>query len=137
MATRALSQQSEHDAAISAAGQIYIEKGKHVWLNPNGEKNKSWNGRYIDVIAADSSTADKAWVIEVESADSVSETEAKEQWEDYDQVYTPKWYLAVPVDTEEKAKGLLQKHHIAHCNVITWQQNANGTHTFWGLPGLS
>lgn len=136
MATRKSDRQSEHDAAVSSAGQIYKDKGKHVWLNPGGEKNKSWNGRYIDVIAVDSSTADKALVIEVATADSVSETEAKEQWKDYDQVYTQKWYLAVPVDTKEKAKELLQKHNISHCNVITWQRNTNGTHSFWDLPGL-
>ena len=31
--------------------------------------------------------SDKAWVIEIETEDSVSDREAKEQWKKYDQAY--------------------------------------------------
>ena len=54
MATRTIGTQSAHDAAVHAAGQIYQQHGRSSWLNPDGEKNKSWSGRYIDVIAPSS-----------------------------------------------------------------------------------
>ena len=136
MATRTSSWQSEHDDVVHAAGQIYRAKGKHVWVNPGSQRNMAWNERYIDVIAADSQKPDRAWVTEVETADSVSDTEAKSQWNDYAQVYK-KWHLAVPVKSENEAKELLKKHGISKCAVITWWRYPNGTYSFSSLPGLS
>ena len=136
MATRTIGTQSAHDAAVRAAGQIYQQHGRSSWLNPDGEKNKSWSGRYIDVIVPSSAEQNSAWVIEVETDDSVSDAEAREQWRDYDQAYQQRWHLAVPARSADRAKGLLTKYDIQHCTVITWTQNADGTHTFWGLPGL-
>jgi hypothetical protein len=136
MATRTSQGQSEHDAAVRAARQIYSDRGKHAWINPGSEKNKSWSGRYIDVIAVNEPNADRAWVIEVETADSVNDDEAKGQWKDYATAYTA-WYLAVPQHSKDQAESLLARHAISHCTVVTWRRNPNGTHTFWGLPGLS
>jgi len=137
MATRYTSSQSGHDGVVNAAGQIYREHGKHAWINPDGEKNKDWCGYFIDVIAVETLSSDNAWVIEIETEDSVSESEAKGQWKDYDKVYTGRWYLAVPRSSESEANRLIVLHSIQHCTVITWEHNANGTHTFWGLPGLN
>ncbi len=136
MAVRQVNKQSEHDAAVWAAKQIYEYKGKYVWINPGSEKNKAWSGRYIDVIAAESLDATSAWVIEVETADSVSDSEARDQWRDYDNAYQQRWFLAVPTGSKEAAEQLIKKHDISHCTVITWARDANGLHTFWGLPGL-
>ena len=136
MAVRPFTKQSEHDDAVSAAKQIYEDKGKHVWINLGSQKRKAWNGRYIDVIAAVSLDATSAWVIEVETVDSVSDSEARSQWQDYANVYQERWYLAVPRESKEKALQLIHKHGISHCTVITWDRDAYGLHTFWGLPGL-
>ncbi|MBC8507268.1 MAG: MmcB family DNA repair protein [Anaerolineales bacterium] len=136
MSNRIYNKQSEHDGAVRAAGQIYRKHGKHAWINPNGEKNKSWSGRYIDVIAGENQQATSAWVIEIETDDSVNDTEARSQWKDYSEAYSQRWYLAVPSSSKTKAEQLLQKHGITNCTVITWASNQNGTHTFWGLPGL-
>jgi hypothetical protein len=135
MTTRSADRQSDHDDAVRAAGQIYRQKGKHAWINPNGERNKSWSGRYIDVIAAENPQADKAWVTEIETQDSVSDSEARTQWKDYSQAYQH-WHLAVPIGSKEEANSLLGKHGISNCTVITWKRNPDGTHTFWGLPGI-
>lgn len=137
MATRPPARQSEHDDAVRAAASIYRERGKVVWINPDGEKNKPWSDRYVDVIALNAASTTSAWVIEVETADSVSEREASGQWEDYAAAYSRRWYLAVPLESEDEARRLLRAHRITNCTVVTWQRNANGTHTFWGLPGLS
>jgi hypothetical protein len=83
MSNRNYTKQSNHDGAVRSAGQIYREHGKHAWMNPNGEKNKRWSGRYIDVIAAENQQATSAWVIEIETADSVNDTEARSQWKEY------------------------------------------------------
>ena len=136
MTVRLISKQSEHDAAVWAAKQIYEQKGKYVWINPGSEKNKAWNGRYIDVIAAESVDATSAWVIEVETDDSVSDSEASDQWQDYDKAYQNRWYLAVPTGSKQKAHQLIARYGISHCRVITWGRAANGLHAFWGLPGL-
>ncbi len=136
MAVRPFTRQSEHDAAVLAAKEIYEANGKYVWINPGSQKNKAWNDRYIDVIAAESLHATRAWVIEVETADSVSDSEACDQWQDYDKACQPRWYLAVPTGSKEAAEQLLRKYSISHCTVITWARDANGRYTYWGLPGL-
>ncbi len=137
MKTRYATSQSGHDEAVNAAGQIYPKYSKHAWVNPNGENNKEWCGYYIDVIAVNTLSANEAWVIEVETEESVSDSEATGQWKDYDKAYTGHWYLAVPLASEAEASRLVALHGIQHCIVITWRRNADGTHTFWGLPGLS
>ena len=136
MSIHQITNQPKHDAAVSAAKQIYDKKGKFVWTNPGSQKNKSWSGRYIDVITAESPEATSAWVIEVETDGSVSDSEARNQWQDYDKAYQNRWYLAVPTALKGKAEQLIKEYSISHCRVITWTRNANGLHTFWGLPGL-
>lgn len=135
MANRIYNQQSGHDGAVRAAGQIYQEHDKYAWVNPDGEKNKDWCGRYIDVIAVANRQSTSAWVIEVETDDTVNDTEARVQWDDYAKVYQH-WYLAVPTSSKTEAERLLKGHGITNCTVITWARNQDATFTFWGLPGL-
>ena len=135
--TRITAKQSAHDAAVAAVRNIYERKGKYVWTNPGSKKNKAWNGHYIDVIVANSSAAKEAWVIEIETDDSVTDSEARGQWKSYDATYQVRWFLAVPTGAETSARQLVGKHGISHCTVITWARNADGSHSFWGLPGLN
>ncbi|HYE67332.1 MAG TPA: hypothetical protein VEA58_01900 [Anaerovoracaceae bacterium] len=135
MANRFSIKQSDHDGGVRAAGQIYRERGKYVWTNPDGEKNQPWGTYYIDVIAADSPSPTVAWVVEIETDDSVNDAEARTQWVNYAKAYSH-WSLAVPNGYVQTAEGLLNRYGITNCNVITWQHNSNGTFTFWGLPGI-
>ena len=137
MVTRITAKQSAHDAAVGAVKNIYERKAKHVWINPGSEKNKAWNGHYIDIIVANNSDATKAWVIEIETEDSVTDSEARGQWKSYDAAYQTRWFLAVPSGSEARARQLLGKHGISHCKVIAWARNADGGHSFWELPGLN
>lgn len=134
MANRITTRQSEHDNAVRAAARIYRKKGRVVSINPDGEQNEDFNGYYIDVIARESNSDTSAWLTEIETEDSVNETEAKGQWTDYDEAYKA-WHLAVPVSVKEKAETLLKKFGIKHCTIITWKLDSDGSHTFWGLPG--
>jgi len=105
-----MARQSKHDSAVRAAKQIYEQNDKHAWINPGSEKNKSWAGKYIDVIAVEDRKSDKAWVTEIETADSVSSSEAESQWRDYDQAFE-NWYLAVPEGAVQEAKQLISRYN--------------------------
>jgi hypothetical protein len=135
LAARTAEEQSAHDDAVRAAGQVYRESGKRVWLNPDGEKNKGWAGFFIDVIAVATSTPDRAWVVEVETDDSVCASEAISQWVKYGDAYTS-WYLAVPRGQEETARRLIQEHNVRNCRIASWVRDSIGQYTFRGLPGL-
>lgn len=136
MANRKDTKQSEHDGAVYAAQDIYQKNGRNVWINPGSEKNKKWAGRYIDVIATENPHSDSAWVTEIETDDSVSGTEAKNQWKDYASAYNH-WHLAVPVSSKTAAEQLLRKHQITNCTIIAWRDEGDGNYIFWGLPGIN
>ena len=138
MAKRTETAQSDHDAAVRALAELYKQKHKekNVWINPDGEKNKSWAGRYIDVIVADKVDKDSAWLIEIETADSVNDTEAESQWKYYDSVYTKDWNLSIPVECLKDAVALVQKYKLENCFILPWRKYSDGTYRFYGLPGL-
>jgi len=135
MAIRVASNQSIHDDTARAVGRVYRESGKRVWLNLDGEKNKEWSGFFIDVIAVATTTPDKAWVVEIETEDSVCASEAESQWARYGDAYTS-WCLAVPGGQEEAALRLIQEHSVRNCRVASWAKDATGQYTFQDLPGL-
>ena len=135
MALRTAAKQSAHDDAVRAAGQMYRDRRMHVWLNPDGEMNTEIGGLFIDVIAAATAGRDNAWVMEVETEDSVVDAEAESQWKKYGEAFSS-WHLAVPVSRYEAARKLVVQHDVQHCSVIMWDKNPGGIHTFWGLPGL-
>jgi hypothetical protein len=135
MALRVASNQSVHDEAVRAVGQVYRESGKRVWLNPNGEKNKEWSGFFVDVIAVAPTTPDRAWVVEIETEDSVCAAEAESQWVRYGTAYAS-WCLAVPKGQEEAAERLIREHTVRNCRVASWAKDANGQYSFRDLPGL-
>lgn len=131
------SRASLHDQVVRAAKQIYERYGKKVWINPGQEKNRSWAGQYIDVIAADHVKSDSAWVIEVETEESVNAAEARTQWRAYSEAFTNgRWYLAVPKGKKALAERLSKEYGVKRVAVITWAQEKKDTISFWGLPGL-
>jgi len=136
MAKRKSPKQSEHDNAVLAVKKIYEEHDKKVWINPGYEKNKTWNNQYIDVIATENENSNKAWVIEIETEDSITNSEAEDQWKNYDKAFTTIWYLAIPENLESEAKELLENHKISNCKLITWVSNNNETFTFSFIPGI-
>lgn len=134
---RKTSKQSEHDAVIKVAAGIYNDENMWVRTNPGSEQNYAWSGLYIDVIAKEDSDDDGAYVTEIETAESVSENEARDQWKSYDEAYDP-WYLAVPSGTKSDAQALLDKFNLSNCaRVYTWWYTDNGKIAFSNLPGLS
>lgn len=130
--------QSEHDTVIGNIEALYQHHGKQVWTNPGREQNYSCWERYIDVIVVDNvPRPSTVLVIEVETAESVSDDEACNQWRDYDQVYTGRWYLAVPAESKLKAQNLLREHGIQHCILATWSLDEDQVYHYQGLPQAS
>ncbi len=125
----------EHDEVVRAIEDVYHQKRKHVWINPGSEKNCKWGDYYIDVIASDSPNPDVAWVIEVETTSSISSSEARQQWNNYDRTYE-NWHLAVPVSHEDKTEELLEEHNIERCHIVTWARDPDDANyiNFRGLP---
>ncbi len=127
---------SLHDAVVKTAGMIYHQHGKYAWTNPGSEKNKSWNGYFIDVIAANEPYPASAWVTEVETDSSVNDAQARTQWVAYDEAYQV-WYMAVPSGHENEARRLFNKYGIIHCTVFTWWTDRDGQIVFSHMPGLT
>lgn len=136
MSSRTYRDQSEHDVAVGAIKSIYADNGVRIWINPNSRKNKSWSGEYIDVIVPVASNNNRAWVIEVETSSSITDQEARDQWSNYDDVYSS-WHLAVPTGYMDKTRDLLNKHNLSNYSLIKWKKNKDGSHTFWDLPRLN
>jgi hypothetical protein len=135
MAIRTAATQSAHDDVVNAVGQVYRSSGKRVWLNLDGEKNKEWAGFFIDVVAMAPAIPDKAWVVEVETEDTVCDSEAESQWLRYGTAYTS-WCLAVPGGQEETARHLIGEHSVRNCRIASWVREPTGQYTFSCLPGL-
>jgi hypothetical protein len=135
MPTRAPVHQALHDSVIHAAADLYRQRGRNVGTNPGTEKNQSWAGRYIDLIANEPGTPERAWLVEFETDDSVTLDEAQEQWADYDRAFN-RWYLAVPALSREFARILLEVKQASRCTLIVWRKQDDGTFTFDDLPGL-
>lgn len=127
---------SKHDAAVRAIADIYKRHDFWTCINPGGQRNCQWNGLYMDVIVASETPPESALVIEVETADSVSVEEARDQWSIYDETFDV-WTLALPSTAREKARRLLSGFGLQNCGtLITWRRDADGGLVFTGLPGI-
>lgn len=137
MTTHSRARTSLHDQVVRGAQEIYERHGRKVWVNPGQQKNKAWCGQYIDVIAVGHVNDTEAWVIEVETEESVTDAEASTQWSSYDNAFAQgRWYIAVPRNKMQLAQSLVKLHGLRRVSVITWARNAKGGISFWGLPGL-
>lgn len=116
---------------FGGAKNIYEQNDKHATINPGSQKNEAFKGHYIDVIARKSASSNSDWLIEVETEDSVFESEAKDQWKAYDDTYGV-WYLAVPVDQETDTQSLLESYSTSNCTIISWKKKEVGTHAYRG-----
>ena len=122
----------EHDSVVKALASEYRKKEWAVQANIEGKPRKLSRGYYIDLVVVRTLNDGAPLFIEVETENAVS-SQSKGQWQKYDKAYTPKWYLAVPLNKEKAAKELLGKYGVENCEVIAWLQT--GLHyEFWPLP---
>ena len=128
--------QSEHDKVVRGIKRICESHGLQVSVNLGSQKKKQVCGYYPDVYAVRGPIPAPYWVIEVETAESITDSEAQEQWVKYDRVY-PAWWLAVPTACKDDAEALLKKLGITNCNVVTWEMGENDGYIFCTLPSLN
>lgn len=88
MARRLPVVQGQHDTAIRRLAVLWANPSQYnITTNPDGEKNRSVGSsqQYPDIIAwTRRNDRDGAvWIVEVETADSVIENEARNQWLNY------------------------------------------------------
>lgn len=110
MANRHYHIQNEHDNVIQAAFDNLDKKNHTVYTNPNQQKNTSINGKYPDLIITPINDNTVKFTIEVETADSVNNSEVN-QWRTYSQLGGT-FYLLIPFASKRMAELLCRQNGI-------------------------
>jgi hypothetical protein len=116
--------QSEHDNVIKAAELKYKQfrnLNYTITTNPNQQQNLGIgkeNTVYPDIIITNTLGVVTS-IIEVETADSVSQTEAEIQWKEYAKLGYP-FYLLVPEKSALEARIICLRNKI-QARVITYK----------------
>lgn len=124
---RRADQQRIHDLVIASLAEQYSRRGYLLHANPNQQKNHAFAGMYPDVVVMAKSSQRPLLVVEVETEDSVRDSEAALQWVEYDGRYGM-WTLAVPAHVRRAAKALIEAHELQNVRLVTWSID------FAGLP---
>lgn len=91
----------------------YLNKEKFdVYINPGQEKNAGIGDNYPDVVMTEKDGNTVKFILEVETADSVTKDEAINQWKKYTTEIKATFYLVVPSSLLNKAKELCQRENI-------------------------
>lgn len=108
---RSLQSQSFHDQVVKIAAD-YIDKTKYdVYTNPNGEQNTGLGGHYPDIILAPKGTKNVRFIIEVETTDSITLSEAQNQWAVYSKLGGT-FYLLIPSESLAIAQQLCRQANV-------------------------
>lgn len=83
-----------------------------VYTNPGQEKNAGIGNNYPDVILTEKNKTTVKFILEIETADSVSKEEAINQWKKYSAEINATFYIVVPTSSLKKAKDLCQREGI-------------------------
>lgn len=116
---RSSESQSFHDQVVKLAANNINHDKYDVYTNPNGEQNTGVSGQYPDIILAPKGTKNVSFIIEVETADSITLSEAQTQWAAYSKLGGT-FYLLVPSNSLETAKQLCRQANIQPKFAIFW-----------------
>jgi hypothetical protein len=125
MANRISTAQSLHDKVISVAKDYLNQKDYNIYLNPNGQKNAGIGDNYPDIILTKKDTQNVAFIIEVETADSITLDEATNQWKKYATEINASFYLLVPTAYKNNAEHLCRQVGIS-ARFATYQTDNYG-----------
>ena len=109
MAQRESNMAGLHDRVVREIKNVLDQKNYDVILNPGQEKNAGIVGNYPDVIMAIKGTRQVRFILEIETADSVTKEEAEGQWKKYANEIRATFYIVVPEGALAKAKQLCQQ----------------------------
>jgi hypothetical protein len=82
-----------------------------ISVNPGAELNKPVRAAYPDIVAETAGSGVVAYVIEVETEETVAENSAIEQWKEFSRL-SRAFYLLVPASARDHAAALCSRHHI-------------------------
>ncbi len=126
MPKRSGEKQSVHDRVVEACGNSWRrsldKKTYEVHTNPGQEKNQSANSNdYPDVVVTRRDSGTVAYIDEVETSDSVTESEAGDQWVSYGKLGVP-FDLTVERGSEGAANRLILKHKVKVRTLWKWSE---------------
>ena len=110
MANRNYISQNEHDNVIQAAYNNLDKINHKVYTNPSQQKNTSISGSYPDLIITPINDNTVKFTIEVETADSINNSEVH-QWRTYSQLGGT-FYLLVQYNKKSIAEMLCRQNGI-------------------------
>ena len=129
MAQRTTESTNLHDRVIREIRYILNQKEYDIHLNPGQEKNAGIAGNYPDVIMTIKGTPNVKYILEVETADSITKEEAEGQWKKYANEIKATFYIVVPEAFAFRAKQLCQQAGV-NARFATFAINDLGKLTF-------
>lgn len=121
---RTKSGQDIHDRVVKALGTLWRnsldDATYQIHTNPGQQKNQSANSdNYPDIVVTRRGTGTVACIDEVETSESVTESEAKDQWVRYGKLGIS-FDLTVERGSEGAADRLIQKHKVKVRSLWKW-----------------
>ena len=109
MAQRGIEPKLLHDRVVEEIRNSLNQTDYDIYINPGSEKNASVAGNYPDVIMTKKGESTVEFILEVETADSVTKSEAENQWKRYATEIDATFYLVVPKASLNRAIQLCQQ----------------------------
>jgi hypothetical protein len=109
MANRINESQSLHDRVIDEVVKHLNKTDFDIYTNPGSIKNAKIGDNYPDVIMTDKGTKTVKFIIEVETADTVNQNEAENQWLKYSREISATFYLMIPLNSKSNAQLLCNR----------------------------
>lgn len=101
-----------HDVVIQQIVSHLNQRDYDVYTNPGQEKNAGINNNYPDVVMTEKNGLTVKFILEIETAESVTEIEAEQQWKKYADEIKASFYIVVPDGMVAKAKELCVKYNV-------------------------
>lgn len=104
--------QEIHDRVVREIVNHLNKESFDIYINPGQEKNAGIGDNYPDVVMTEKGGNTVKFILEVETAESVTKEEAINQWKKYTSEINATFYLVVPSTLLNKAKELCQRENI-------------------------
>lgn len=101
-----------HDEVIRQIVGHLNQRDYDVYTNPGQQKNAGIGDNYPDVVMTAKNEKTVKFILEVETAESVTENEASQQWKKYANEIKASFYIVVPNGHIARAKQYCVKYSI-------------------------
>ena len=129
MAQRTTETANLHDRVVRNIVRELNQQAFDVYINPGQEKSAGIGDNYPDVIMCEKNTKKVRFILEVETADTVTKDEAENQWKKYANEIKATFYIVVPESAAFKAKELCQQFEV-NARFATFSVDDLGALTF-------